>query len=395
MRYQGIEKMFHQLDTLRKFSTAGLISLIPAVFTSCALKDDGSGDARVNFEIQGPARNPAEEALEALARGGDFSTMSAPTVSSSFDCLAVNVMGPGIQPLAGHNGSNGPGTMGALEGGDLCKSYPGVTSPSVAIPSGGASTDLELMVPKGNGRYIQLLGVVANGSSVCSPSARPFAEATTGSNSTFELFEIGHQSGKSIFGDISYGFSKDMYDTLTVAQQSARQIAGGSNGNPNCGGMSSLAEYLPTSGTVNDFVATNLHKFAQSFTVGTGTHTIKQVKTFLRLANAGSVDVTYSIKQDASGPLGTLVPNSTSTAITLTNTGTYQEIKFNYPSATRPSINTAGLYWLIIEYTTGGTQLDIEGTSTDGYAGGIAKTWLGSAWNPPTNAVDFKFGIYK
>ena len=377
----------------REFSRYFLVLFAAISVAACALKDDGSGDARVIFEIQGKDQNPAKQALDGLIQGGDISLMSAPTTSSAFDCLAVNVMGPGILPALGHGGSSGPWNMGALNNGNICETYPGVTSTTMTLPSGGTSTDLELLVPKGNARYIQLLGVVANGTTLCSSATKPLSESASGSELPFELYEIGKQNGVNIFGDVSFGFSKDTYDTLTVSQQSERMITRGDGPGANCGGT--YARFETVGVDAYDFATVGSTKVAQSFIASSSGEVASiRVKVKTTAATNYSLAITANI---ADNPDGSAITNGLFSGTNL-NTGDFIEVTNEFTIGSRPSLVAGTRYWIVIWPTAGGPikWRGSHNTGGNNYFFGEAKKYNGTDWTSTSPTVkDFKFSVNK
>lgn len=85
-------------------------------------------------------------------RYNPFSSITPPSTIHGFDCFAVNVMGQGISPSL--NGTFSP-NIASLVGGNLCASYPGISSTMINASQSGSVT---LTVPSGAARYIQILG---------------------------------------------------------------------------------------------------------------------------------------------------------------------------------------------------------------------------------------------
>lgn len=122
----------------------------------------------------------------AKSSGRAVETFSAPPSSvSGFDCLAVNVMGPGIAP---RGPSPNQATVDEIIGGNFC-SYAGVLSPPVLAGTGGT---VSLRVPKGNRRIIQILGVLST--SACEQGL--FSHFDKGPNTVLDpdypgIYEVG------------------------------------------------------------------------------------------------------------------------------------------------------------------------------------------------------------
>ena len=131
--------------------------------------------------------------------GGHLMDINYPVSLATFDCLAINVTGPGISPSVTtfQNFNNHAG----LRAGNTC-SYLGVTSGLIAMT--GASTEtVEMRVPLGPDRLIQVFGVKTS-TGLCT-DARRFSDnfhafRTGGATTITEAYEVG-RTVKSVFGD--------------------------------------------------------------------------------------------------------------------------------------------------------------------------------------------------
>jgi hypothetical protein len=198
-----------------------------------------------NVSIRVPGRPQAARVFDPIL-GSSMGV--APTTVSLFDCLGVNVIGPGIQPPAGHH--LGDFTFEALYAGDSC-AYPGI---SAVFPNSATDTKILLKVPSGKGRVVQIAGIVAGGTSVCSTGN--FNDTEEG----WEAYEVG-RAVTDLFRDMAVSV-RSTYDSLTSAEQQDREMACGSGSNVDYGNLifttPSLVGYWrfgETSGAVADDAA--------------------------------------------------------------------------------------------------------------------------------------------
>lgn len=120
--------------------------------SACSFKNPDPSEVNVSFYFEGQGSNPSPMEFPGKNSYSPFAAITPPYHISGFDCFAVNVMGEGISPFI-------PGDFNAdiprLIGGDLCASYPG--SNSIMVNSSFTGS-VELQVPSGASRYIQVLG---------------------------------------------------------------------------------------------------------------------------------------------------------------------------------------------------------------------------------------------
>lgn len=184
---------------------------------SCSLDRDRDYS---NVSIRVPGRPQAAKVFDPILRP---SMGVAPTTVSLFDCLGVNVIGPGIQPPAGNN--LGDFTFEALYAGDSC-AYPGI---SAVFPNSANDTKVSLKVPSGKGRVVQIAGIVAGGTSVCSTGN--FNDAKEG----WEAYELG-RAVTDLFRDMAVSV-RSTYDSLTSAEQQDREMSCGSDSQVDYGNL--------------------------------------------------------------------------------------------------------------------------------------------------------------
>jgi hypothetical protein len=133
------------------------------------------------------------------APDGHAMDINYPASLATFDCLAINVTGPGVSPSVTtfQNFNNHAG----LRAGNTC-AYLGVTSGLIAM-TGASSETVEMRVPLGPDRLIQVFGVKTS-SGLCTDTRR-FSDnfhafRTGGATTITEAYEVG-RTIKSVFGD--------------------------------------------------------------------------------------------------------------------------------------------------------------------------------------------------
>jgi hypothetical protein len=100
--------------------------------------------ARVSVTVARPAAAPARAVL------------AGPESASGFDCVLVNVVASDIESLS-------PAAYPVVGSSEIC-SYPGTLSGAIAVPGAGQTATIELDVPIGTARTVQVIGVELGGS---------------------------------------------------------------------------------------------------------------------------------------------------------------------------------------------------------------------------------------
>ncbi len=154
---------------------------------SCSLEQSTSHNLNLSFQPV-TSRNETSNWVSSLSSGGDFQvlTVSPPPALNGFSCLAVNVVGPGINTDRQARDLQGP-IEDLLSGKTSC-AYAGVTSAPIAL---SADAGISLQIPSGPSRLIQVVGVVDSAGVVCSSSA-PVGQIDT-PGGTVGFFEVGRQ----------------------------------------------------------------------------------------------------------------------------------------------------------------------------------------------------------
>lgn len=154
---------------MNKSGVGFVILVLSLAFVGCSV-----GDKDVTLRLTlGPA--PETQSLSSSSSFLTFSGRPIPETARDFDCLLINVVGPGIDSL--RPGADPDSILPPLCAGESYCSYLGILSDLIEISSRLISVTLE--VPTGPDRVIQVLGV---------------------------LTESGSCDGFSLFGDPDFDF---------------------------------------------------------------------------------------------------------------------------------------------------------------------------------------------
>lgn len=166
---------FFHIVTLLTFGWGSLL------LSGCSLDPSGSDRVRLAFQFEKASESDVLDLSRAApSRFAEvlqppetvFSATSAPTSITDLSCMVVNVLGADIP-------SSDDGTFVSQSGfddilsGDHCV-YPGITS---ALITNGSSVNIELEVPRGANRVIQVIGVT---STIGCPDDEPFSSKVGG-----------------------------------------------------------------------------------------------------------------------------------------------------------------------------------------------------------------------
>ena len=164
-----------------------MMALMSCCLLSCSLEQPASHKLNLNFQ-GGTSRDETSNGFSSLSREGDFQalTVTPPAAFSGFSCLAVNVVGPGINTDRQAKDLHGP-IEDLLSGKTSC-AYAGVTSSAIALSADAA---VSLQIPAGPSRLIQIVGVVDSTGVVCNSSV-PVGQIDAPSG-TVGFFEVGRQ----------------------------------------------------------------------------------------------------------------------------------------------------------------------------------------------------------
>ena len=189
-----------------------LVSSLSLFFwTGCSLKaKDQRSKIYIDLsEIVEEARQETPHMTERLGADGDVGSFttpaSAPTSVSDFNCIGINVVGPGIAPVNANalELQKAPTYAQALLNPDSAScSYPGATAGPI-LKMGGSFTasELAVSVPAGANRVIQVLGVVDPTGVVCQPGG--FPDGPNGQHEGATYYEISRVVIPNLFSSQS------------------------------------------------------------------------------------------------------------------------------------------------------------------------------------------------
>ncbi|MGE0615243.1 MAG: hypothetical protein AB7P04_06355 [Bacteriovoracia bacterium] len=199
-----------------------------------------AGDfVRLRFVIQGPeATNPAQLLPEFSRLPQDWleAALAPPTTASGFNCLGVNVVGPGIFPPAGHHlpqGKTLDDVLQSMMNGETC-TYPGITTLPISL---SATTTVDLQVPAGSNRIIQVGGIVDSTSGYCNRTV-PLGEV----DGEMDVYELG-RARIDLFSEQTVNIT-NTYNALSAAQQAEREMACDDSGSFSPASLSGLSAWF-------------------------------------------------------------------------------------------------------------------------------------------------------
>jgi hypothetical protein len=276
-----------------------LVGTLVLFVSSCSLSTAPSDYSRISIRIANdPVSSAPMRAFEGLympfgtaptgtpsgtpTGGGNNNPVQPPATISGFDCLAINVMGFGIPPTAQTCGCTDPNNctcnQGALEAyallpenlaGQTFCAYPGVTSNP--IPNTAGTKELDMSVPTGPQRIVEIVGIMDPSNDVCNTGV---PVGTTNDKGTANYYEIGRDV-IDLFASQAVTLP-DTFDTLNAQGQLAHQL--NCNGPGNGGYISStgndptVAVYWPMNETtigIANYRGTEGNLFGQLTTAGT------------------------------------------------------------------------------------------------------------------------------
>jgi hypothetical protein len=182
-----------------------MVSLV-LLATGCSLSAEPPPYSRVTIQVPAPASRLASP-LEAL-----FAAQTPPPATSDlFQCLAVNVIGPGIAPAFG-NPLNATHFDELVARTSYC-TYPGITALIPNPGPGAATVNVNLKVPAGPKRLVQVLGFNDPLNQVCGNGALD----SRADNTQAKEYEIGRIL-TDLFHDTKVAIDEE-WNTLTQTDQ--------------------------------------------------------------------------------------------------------------------------------------------------------------------------------
>lgn len=172
--------------------------------SACSLEPYGK-NARLRIEL------PQQESVnlqDRLSTPNQY--ISFPASLSQFDCFGVNVMGPGLENFSGTYGPTNASYSDPLQ----CP-YKGVTSNVAGISQSG----VDLNVPAGPKRAIQVIGVVTGSGCPVGANFGDFVDSLRGNNTSGQ-----NSVSTALFHEIGTAVV-DLFSTQTVTIQGAYSSA--------------------------------------------------------------------------------------------------------------------------------------------------------------------------
>ena len=196
-----------------------VLTAVSSALVACSLSSVDHG-ARIVVRIEDRSEGPGAR----LAPVPFASTTPPPTAVTGFDCIGVNVTGPGIPDTSRNPETN----LGAIFD-DLMQrrsycTYRGLLAGPISTQSAGAQ-EISLLVPPGSPRLVQLIGLKErNGSNDCYREFLNLPEPSPGPSGKIEAdaFEIG-RAVVNLTGDTTVSINAD-WNGLSAADQLAREV---------------------------------------------------------------------------------------------------------------------------------------------------------------------------
>jgi len=203
-----MERIAAVLRSLRLYS----VFVFLLALSSCSIRNSNESTVRLRFDFPDQARSRDQIA-------SPVSSAQLPSDLTQFSCLLVNVFGPGIESKNLKFGTNLDKIRQDALGGSSC-GYPGIVSQAI-IPKDGLfpNTSIELSIPTGVGRVIQVVGVIRAADCLLEMAMKnpAWQESPQGN-----YYEIGHVSA-DILSDVTL-WLKDDYSAATDTGKANRRI---------------------------------------------------------------------------------------------------------------------------------------------------------------------------
>ncbi len=181
----------------------GVLTFSILTLWACNMKDESILTLRLQID-----RSPS---MQAAGNGGRLQPFSGPATITDFNCIAVNVVSEDIPSLK--PGLFPSGLIGPLRGGATC-TYPGIMSPPLSMPTAGGSVEIQLQVPRGPHRLIQVLGIYRSGCASTVPFAQLIMQSSDPVND-YPTYELGRAT-VDVYGS-TYLSIPNTYSTSKLA----------------------------------------------------------------------------------------------------------------------------------------------------------------------------------
>ncbi len=199
---------------MARFQAVSLFCLmgLASIASSCSVRNPSESMVRLHFDFPDQVRRSSRiSALESSA--------ALPATLTEFSCLLVNVFGPGIESKNPKFGTNLDKIRQDALGGGSC-GYPGIVSQTI-IPKDGVfpNTSIELSIPTGVGRVIQVVGLIKATDCLLEMAMKNPAWQE---NPQGNYYSIGQVSA-DILSDVTLSL-KDDYSAATETGKSNRRV---------------------------------------------------------------------------------------------------------------------------------------------------------------------------
>ncbi len=214
------------------FSTAGLCVFL-FLSTACSLRPADPETLKIRLNLESSSQNPANllQSPTDLSRRIMSASASPRPSASQFDCLAVNVVGPNIPAVRTRHDEKEDEReefrLGDMLAGSSC-AYPGILSRGVSAQS---ESTVELIVPAGPQRLIQVAGIIEGNTNFCqSGQTLPdyLMSLPQNFNDDLDLFELG-RAVIDLFSSRTVAI-QNTYDNLSLADKEGKRMNCGGNG---------------------------------------------------------------------------------------------------------------------------------------------------------------------
>jgi N-acetylneuraminic acid mutarotase len=224
----------------RLLSSGAFALLLIVGGSGCSLKSASKGST-LSLVVPNPR-------VHSLRETGYASLAPSAWNSSAFECYAINVVGSGIADTS-PNPSSSAMNLSALMAGTTSCAYRGVISNPFRFSTGASEITVDLQVPPGSGRVIQLIGI----------TNAAYCGSNFLSDDSAGAYELGHVVA-DLFGDTTVAIP------ITYTASETRRV--------DCGSSSSAATLVPSIAavTVTNGAATNSTTFNLTYSGVSGTY---------------------------------------------------------------------------------------------------------------------------
>ena len=309
-----------------------------------------------------PSRDPAGT-VNALA-----STNQPPSMSD-LDCLGVNVVGQGIPASFEEDFPTKKFVRWTTNGGSC--SYPGVTSEPISKGSNGKLVDL--MVPAGNDRVFQVIGIQDFNNGFCD-SDEFFNDKEKEKEGNIRAFELG-RAVTDVFSSKSVSIKNTYNDLSNNTQRRVRKIFC-----PPCLDSNHQAQDIGT-----EYFSASVEKIAQSFTAN---GPINSLFFGIDFNVSTTLEVNIKILDNNNNEPGSVISNSKK--VSLGSSAFFEDsISLN------KTLKKGNKYWLVVTCTSGcsGANNGVKGeVSNDNLPAEETKINSGGTWSTST-IFDLTFSL--